>query len=283
MLHERFERNKFAFPLVVIAVWTAFGLFFGTQDYIRDVYFGNKASLPGYLVNWLLCGYSWGILTIPILKFLKRFPLPELGWSRFLLIHLPAAAVFASVQLGIYTLIASAISAISGTEGRPLTEFYSRLFVREFRTSFLVYLAVILAVTTVKRIVTPDEVEKQVELPTNGNGNGKGYAKRIPVKDNGRIVLVDVAEVDWIESYGNYLFLHTANKRHIVRETMSAMEQKLDPEQFVRIRRSAIVRVDRIEELRPYQNGEYEVVLQGGTRLSSTRRYRKNMESVIRS
>jgi DNA-binding LytR/AlgR family response regulator len=264
-------------------VWTAFGLFFGTQDYIRDVYFGNKASLPGYLVSWLLCGYSWGILTVPILRFLRRFPLPALGWSRFLLIHLPSAAVFASVQLALYTLIASAISALSGPESRPLTEFYSRLFVREFRTSFLVYLAVILAVTTVKRIVTPDPVEKHIDVPVNGNGNGKGYAKRISVKDNGRIVLVDVLEIDRIESYGNYLFLHTANKRHIVRETMSAMEQKLDPEQFVRIRRSAIVRIDRIEELRPYQNGEYHVVLQGGVRLSSTRRYRKNMESVIRS
>jgi hypothetical protein len=285
MLHERFARNRSAFPLLVIGVWTAFGLFFGTQDYVRDVYFGNKASLPGYLIGWLLCGYSWGILTVPILRFLRRFALPSLGWSRFFLIHLPAAAVFACVQLGLYTLIASTIALLSGAEGRPLTEFYARLFVKEFQASFLVYLAVISAVTAYDRIFNIGEAEAVSHTPeaVQPNGNGNGFLKRIPVKENGRIVLVPVHEIDRIESYGNYLFLHTAGKRHIVRETMAAMEKKLDPEQFVRIRRSAIVRTDRVEELRPGQNGEYEVVLRGGTRLSSTRRYRKNIESFIRS
>ena len=82
MLHDRLERNRFAFPLLVLAVWTAFGLFFGTQNYVRDIYAGNKASLPGYLVGWLLCGYSWGILTWPVLRFLRRFSLSALFAAR---------------------------------------------------------------------------------------------------------------------------------------------------------------------------------------------------------
>jgi DNA-binding LytR/AlgR family response regulator len=260
-------------------------LFFGTQNYVRDIYSGNRASLPGYLVGWLLCGYSWGILTVPALRFMRRFSLSALDWSHFLLVHLPAGVLFAAVQLGIYTLIASVLALISGSEGRSLAEFYSRLFVQEFQSSYLVYLAIIATVTAYDRVFRyqePQTEPKLAEAP-NGNGDGKGYLKRIPVKDNGRIVLVDISDIDWIESYGNYLFLHTGDKRHIFRETMAAMEHKLDPEQFARVRRSAIVRVDRIEELRPYQNGEYAIVLRGGTRLSSTRRYRKNIESVIRS
>ena len=283
MLHERLERTRFAFPLLVIAGWTAFGLFFGTQNYVRDVYFGNKASLPGYLISWLLCGYSWGILTAPILRFVRRFSLPSLGWSRFLLLHLPTAAVFASVQLGIYTLIASVLALISGSETRSITEFYARLFVREFQSSYLVYWAVISATTAYDRIFSDRKSVSDEPAAELVNGNGKGYLKRIPVKDNGRIVLVDVQNIDWIESYGNYLFLHTPDKRHIFRETMAAMENKLDPEQFARIRRSAIIRIDRVEELRPGQNGEYQIVLKGGTRLLSTRRYRRNIESFIRS
>src|SRR4051812_11030291 len=117
-MQDKLERSRFAFPLLVVGVWTAFGLFFGTQNYVRDIYFGNKASLPGYIVGWLICGYSWGVLTLPVLRFVRRFPLAVLGWSRFFLIHLPAAAVFAAVQLGLYTLIATVLALLSGTESR---------------------------------------------------------------------------------------------------------------------------------------------------------------------
>ena len=116
----------------------------------------------------------------------------------------------------------------------------------------------------------------------NNDGHTARYVQRIPVKDNGRIILVDLDDVDWIESYGNYIFLHTLHRLHIVRETVSAMESKLDPRHFVRIRRSTIVRIERIAELRPTPNAELEVVLKNGNVLRSTRRYRKNLESIVR-
>jgi two-component system LytT family response regulator len=96
-------------------------------------------------------------------------------------------------------------------------------------------------------------------------------------------VLVDAEQLERIESYGNYLFLYTAGGKFIHRETMSAMVKKLDPAEFVRIRRSAIIRIDRIRELHPVDNGEFEVVLESGTVLSSTRRYKKNFESILKS
>lgn len=264
---------------MIVAVWTLFGLFFGTQNYVRDIYSGNRASLPGYLIGWLMCGYAWGILTFPILKFVRRFSLTALGWSKFLLLHLPSAAVIASVQLLIYTLIAYALAFVSGSEIRPFASFYTQLFVKEFQSSFLVYLTIVSAVTAYDRIFSAADAPPNVLT----NGNSAGNLKRISVKNNGRIILVDVGDVDRIESYGNYVFLHTADKRHIVRETMAAMERKLDPEHFVRIRRSIIVRTERIAELRSSQNGEYQIVLHDGTRLSSTRRYRKNIETFLRS
>ena len=117
----------------------------------------------------------------------------------------------------------------------------------------------------------------------NGYGNvTNGFLRRVPVKENGKIVLVDADRIDWVESFGNYIFLHTADRKFIHRETVAAMEKKLDPHEFVRIRRSTIVRIDRIKELHPGDNGEFEVVLEGGTVLFSTRRYRKNLESVLK-
>jgi two-component system LytT family response regulator len=59
------------------------------------------------------------------------------------------------------------------------------------------------------------------------------------------------------------------------------MEQRLDPGLFIRVRRSAIVRIDRIKELHPMFNGEYEIVLNNGTRIFSSRRYRRNLDTVL--
>src|SRR2546423_13018362 len=101
MLHpDRIAKNKLLFPVFLVAAWTAFGLFFGTQNYVRDVYVGKGASLPGYIAGWLLCGYSWAVLTSPVLRLVRAFSLQRLGWSKFFLFHIPAAAVFFSVQLG---------------------------------------------------------------------------------------------------------------------------------------------------------------------------------------
>src|SRR5215831_14520671 len=95
----KFERGKFKYLLILVGVWTAFGLFFGTQNYIRDTYAGRSASLPGYIIGWIFCGYSWGFLTAPVLLFIRRYSLTRLGWARFLAVHLPAAVFFSLVQL----------------------------------------------------------------------------------------------------------------------------------------------------------------------------------------
>ena len=79
----------------------------------------------------------------------------------------------------------------------------------------------------------------------------------------------------------NYVRLHVAGKTHLLRDTMSAMEQKLDPATFVRIHRSAIVNLHRIKRLRPLQNSEYILLLHDGTELTSSRRYRKNLSVLL--
>src|SRR6476660_6665067 len=102
----RREKSKVTYLLLIAAVWTAFGLFFGTQNYIRDAYAGRPASLPGYIIGWIFCGYSWGLLTIPVLRFIRRFSLLRLGWTRFVSMQLPSAVIFSLAQLAIYLFIA---------------------------------------------------------------------------------------------------------------------------------------------------------------------------------
>lgn len=284
---RRFEKSRYFFPLVLIAAWTAFGLFFGTQNYIRDVYGGKPASFPGHVIAWLVCGYSWGILTTPILRFARRFSLERLGWSWFFLVHIPASVVFSALALGVYVLL---FKFLLGGNGKPLGAFYAAVFVNEFQSEILIYLLIV-SVATVYRRAFPSEPAVELNAPQEivpgqwaeeAPVTGNGHLKRLSIKDNGRISLVDVDIIDWIESYGNYLKIHTAETRHLHRETMANIERKLDPQTFIRVRRSAIVRLDQIQELRPIAPGEYEILLKNGIRLSSTRHYKKNIETLVK-
>jgi two-component system LytT family response regulator len=101
-------------------------------------------------------------------------------------------------------------------------------------------------------------------------------ANRFVIKSGGRIFFVKDEEIDWVEAVGDYVRLHAGPQSHLVRETMTAMETRLD-RRFLRIHRSIIVNTERIKELHPYFNGEYSVVLLDGKQLKSSRGYRDRL------
>jgi two-component system LytT family response regulator len=105
---------------------------------------------------------------------------------------------------------------------------------------------------------------------------------RLIVKSSGRIYFVRTADIDWCEAEGNYVRVHVGSQQHLVRETMNRMEAQLDSAQFVRIHRSTIVNVDRIQELRSSFNGEHLVVLRTGTRLTMSRGYREGLQARLK-
>ncbi len=101
---------------------------------------------------------------------------------------------------------------------------------------------------------------------------------RLPIKAGGTVYFVRTADIDWIEAAGNYARLHAGGERHVLRETMAALERALDPRQFVRVHRSTIVNVDRIKKIQPWFKGEHVVVLHDGTKLSLSRKYRERLD-----
>jgi len=101
--------------------------------------------------------------------------------------------------------------------------------------------------------------------------------ERLLVKTGGRIYFIRTDEIDWIESAGNYVILHTTKEKHMIRDTMRNMEKKLDSNKFIRIHRSAIVNVSCIKEIQPYCKGESCVLLKDGTQLPLSRKYRDNL------
>jgi two-component system, LytTR family, response regulator len=107
------------------------------------------------------------------------------------------------------------------------------------------------------------------------------YPDRLVIKTAGRVSFLKTCEIDWIEAEGNYVRLHVGKEAHLLRETLNQMEERLDPDQFLRIHRLTIVSLERIKELQPWFHGEYRVLLQDGTQLLLSRKYREKLRDFL--
>jgi len=99
----------------------------------------------------------------------------------------------------------------------------------------------------------------------------------VMVKARGRVEFVRTADLDWIEAEGNYVRLHAGKKAWLVREKIGALEERLDPDAFLRVHRSSIVQVDRLAELHPMVAGDGILVLRDGTQVKLSRGYRRRL------
>jgi two-component system, LytTR family, response regulator len=107
------------------------------------------------------------------------------------------------------------------------------------------------------------------------------YLERIPVESKGKVRVVPVSDIEYITAAGVYAELHTADRRYIVRESMQTLEDRLDPAIFMRIHRSAIVRLDRIDLFLRAEGGDYNVQLKNGVKLPVSRARRTALEEKL--
>jgi two-component system, LytTR family, response regulator len=113
-----------------------------------------------------------------------------------------------------------------------------------------------------------------------GNHHG-GPADRLPVDARTHVKLIPTADVDWIEAKGKHVLVHTRRSTYSMREGISTVAQRLDPREFLRVHRSAIVRVDRVMEIHRWTRGDYRFVLEDGTKIVTGMTYRKDVEARL--
>lgn len=106
-------------------------------------------------------------------------------------------------------------------------------------------------------------------------------AERLAIKSAGQILFLKTSEIDWIEAADYYACLHVGSKSHLLRRSMGELERDLAAEEFCRIHRSAIVNLNRVRSLRLSEDGEYEVVLEGGSSVRMSRSYRKHLQARL--
>lgn len=120
----------------------------------------------------------------------------------------------------------------------------------------------------------PKEILSAILEAPKAPRRGGAYERFLSIKDRGRITRVEVTDITFIDAAGDYMCIHTADKTHILRATMKELEKRLDPAQFQRVHRSAIVNLEKVRELKPHSNGEYFLYLDGGGEVKVSRSYK---------
>ncbi len=125
------------------------------------------------------------------------------------------------------------------------------------------------------------ELDKRILALLQALKSESKYVERLVIKNGGRVFFLESSEIDWVEAEGNYVRLHTGKRSHMLRETIGSLEEQLDPKRFLRVHRSTIVKLDSIRELQPWFHGEYHIILHNGTKLTLSRNYREQLQSVL--
>ncbi|HMI57771.1 MAG TPA: LytTR family DNA-binding domain-containing protein, partial [Gemmatimonadaceae bacterium] len=118
----------------------------------------------------------------------------------------------------------------------------------------------------------------QKPMPLPGALPSTTYLERIAVEMHGQVKPIPVSQIDYISAAGPYAELHVGDRRYVIREAMQTLEDRLDPNRFMRVHRSVIVRLDLVEALHRGGGGDYELQMKGGVKLRVSRSRRSRLE-----
>lgn len=242
---------------------------------------------------------------------LKQFPLVHGGWLRSLPAHLIATLPFSLVHVGGMVALRGLVYSWMG--GRYDLGAWWPNWVYEYRKDFVTYWLLLVCIAAFRLYglwvdsressAIAQQREPAARDPTPGEPAGSGPAtsaldagggaanestaddlplERLVVRKLNREFIIAVADVDRVEADGNYVNVYTQGTSYPRRESLAALEKKLDGRRFVRVHRGHLVNVDRIREIQPWDHGDYRIVLQDGTCVNLSRRYRDRLQRLLR-
>ena len=216
---------------------------------------------PGREAGRILGASLLGALSAPpLLAGVRRFALADLASWRHLLLQISLAGI-ASVSL---LLIGVVLGTAAGVPQRPSLQ-------AEFSANGGLMFYGVLA------FMAGGNIHQQFRRGEGRAVREPGFPATVTVRDGHKVRILAAADIDWIESQGNYVALHAQAGVFLARETLSAFEKRLDPAEFRRIHRGAIVRLSRIREISPLVNGDRSLILADGSELRASRTYRNNL------
>jgi DNA-binding LytR/AlgR family response regulator len=212
---------------------------------------------------------AWALLIpIAILPLVRRVPLSARGF----LAHGVAGGALAAVQ----TLIAATLLATYFYGWSPLAirDIFLDRFHTEYAWKVVTYLVI---ASTLALWLRPHGILADQAAPEANPAELKpvtGHLRRVLVRNEGRVTLVQADEIMWLEADDNNVVVHTAGAKHVVRGTLTHFADRMDPARFVRVHRSAIVNADCVREVQNWFAGDLVAILGDGTRVNVGRTYR---------
>ncbi|MDX1570860.1 MAG: LytTR family DNA-binding domain-containing protein [Xanthomonadales bacterium] len=224
-------------------------------------------------------GLMFGLLIPLLLAFDRAFPLRLDRWRRGVLAHLlftvPFSVAHVVGMVAIRKLVYAAVGGSYDFGPWPVELFYE--YLKDFRT----YLLLLALIYLYRFILLRLQGEAQFLAEGREEAPPEPVVDRFLVKKLGREFLVKVNDIDWIEAAGNYVNLHVGQRLYPLRETMTNIEARLTDAGFVRVHRSAIVNMDRIAEISPFDTGDAEARLETGAVVPISRRYRSQLREQL--
>jgi hypothetical protein len=246
----------------IVLVWSAVAVLLATQGYLT-----SGRAQPW----WPSLGYSfaifsvWAALTAPIFAVVRRIEGSAWSLSRRVAAYAAGAVVVCALHVGLFALV---YWPIYNDGGRIPTRWAmgERMFVRNLGTNVIFYAAIVAAGLFAAR-------RDRRPVPTAPDV--------LRARSRGAVRIVPLDQVDWIEAAGNYAQAHTPSGVVLVDESLASLAARLPGDRFARIHRRAIVRLDRIIEVRSLGRGDADVVLSSGPALRLSRRYRDTLSALL--
>lgn len=261
-------------PALSVARWTAISFVYwlvfmgalapGNIQNALDA--GLKPDWTDMAVRLLGAGLLGASVTPLLLRLATRMPLSGKDRWRNLAFQALSVAILAPALIAASCVLAA--WAFAGKLAPPLRE------VLDATRANLLLLALCLSLLLAAIQLAP-------RLLNTGLAANGVWPDRIAVGERGRLVMVELASVDWIETQGNYQALHVGGAAYLLRETSARLAARLDPARFVRIHRRFIVAADRIRDIEPLSNGDAIVRLASGVELRQSRAYRRALREQL--
>lgn len=248
----------------------------------------NKANDGIYLSPWepVVWEFSSGILIwllIPGVAWVNQHALISArSWKWAVPVHLLASVPFSVMHVAGMVGLRKLAYAAAGRQyqfGAPLANW-----IYEYRKDLVTYWLILFALYAFR--VYRQWLESRLpQASTHAPGTGaiQSGIERLVVRKLNREFILNTADIDRIEADGNYVTVHAQGASYPLRESLAALEKRLDPKRFARVHRGHIVNLDRIREIQPWDSGDYRIVLKDGSLVNFSRRYRSRLPELFNS
>ena len=232
-------------------------------------------------LTWEYSSLVVGLLCVwLVVRFDRRFSLLDPKIGAHTLAHLAFTLVYTAIHVPGMVMIRHAVYGLAGRTYDFGDWGFELLY--EYRKDFATYFGVLVTLY-VYRFLSSRLIGEASPIQDGEATDADPRTERLLIKKLGKEFLLRAEQIEWVEAAGNYMNLHAAGAVYPLRETLTGLLSRLDPDRFVRVHRSYIVNIDQIAEILPQDNGDGLIRMQDGAELRLSRRYREALRRLAPS